>query len=79
MKIYTQREALKIFNNYISKGGIAQHLDDGVLGIGDWVCYGEGLKTCVIKEVCLNEWSSGQTIRLYNKMPKKYRKILETI
>lgn len=53
-------------------------LDEGVLGSGNWLLfdYSGRLKFIVIKEVYLNEWSSAHTIRKYNKIPKKYEKIL---
>lgn len=79
MKIYSYKDAQKIIDRYISKGGEAIQTEEGVLGIGNWICFGGGLKTCIITEVYLNEWSGGQTIRLYNKMPKKYQKKLETV
>ena len=37
------------------------------------------LKSAVIKEVYLNEWSSAYSIRLYNKLPKKYEKVIELL
>lgn len=40
---------------------------------------GDRLKTAIIKEVYLNEWSSGATIRLYKKIPAKYARIVEMI
>ncbi len=43
------------------------------------ILFGEGLKTTIINEVYLNCWSSGHTIRVYNKMPKKYEEILKNI
>lgn len=40
---------------------------------------GDKLKTAIIKEVYLNEYSSGATIRLYNKIPAKYARVIEMI
>lgn len=40
---------------------------------------GNGCKTAVIKEIGLNEWSSAYTIRLYNKMPAKYARVIELL
>ena len=56
-----------------SEGAEATQLNEGCLGLGDWVLAAPNKKTVIIKEVFLNEWASGQTIRLYNKTPKKYR------
>lgn len=62
---------------YIEKGGEAITLVEGGLGLGMVICFGEHLKTTIIKEVALNEWSSGHTVRMYNKMPKKYEDMLQ--
>lgn len=35
------------------------------------------LKTYVIREVAINEWSSGHKVRGYNRMPEKYRALLD--
>lgn len=31
----------------------------------------------IYEEIALNEWSSGQSIRAYNRMPEKYRVMIE--
>lgn len=64
---------------YTVKGGQIFQISEGCLGLGDLVLFDPRgrMKTYVIREVYLNEQSSGQTIRGYNKMPGKYRKMLE--
>lgn len=47
-------------------------LQEGSLGYGVMVLKCDGFKTAIIQERYLNCWSSGHTIRLYNKTPKKY-------
>ena len=47
-------------------------LREGTLGYGNMVLMCDGFKTAIIQERYLNCWSSGHTIRLYNKTPKKY-------
>lgn len=47
-------------------------LQEGTLGYGNMVLMCDGFKTAIIQERYLNCWSSGHTIRLYNKTPKKY-------
>jgi hypothetical protein len=55
-------------------------LEEGVLGLGTILLHSaEGKKTIVIKEFFISAWSSGHSIRRYNKMPKKYVKLLEKI
>lgn len=76
MTLYTLSACQELMNHYINKGGEVITLEEGCLGLGEVICYGEGLKTTIIKEVYLNEWSSGHTIRMYNKTPKKYENLL---
>lgn len=78
-KIYSLETCEKLINTYIKKGGKVVTLQEGVLGLGVVLCFGDSLKTSIIKEVYLNEWSSGHTIRMYNIMPAKYNKMLEKL
>ena len=62
---------------YISRNGQVHTIQEGGVGLGLVICYGPGLKTTIIREVYLNGWSSGHTITMYNKTPKKYLKYIE--
>lgn len=64
---------------YVSHNGHARTIQEGVLGLGLVICYGPGLKTTIIREVYLNEGSSGHTITLYNRTPKKYLKYVDPV
>lgn len=77
--LYTISSTQKLIDEYLSEGGEIFQMRDGVLGLGDFVLYDMGgkLKTYVVHEIALNEWSSGQSIRAYNKMPEKYRAMIE--
>ena len=77
--MYTLGACEEVINRYINAGGEVLTLEEGVLGLGLVVCFGESLKTCIIQERYLNEWSSGHTIRFYNKMPKKYAAMIENL
>lgn len=77
--MYTLGACEDIINQYIDAGGEVYTIEEGVLGLGLVVCFGEGLKTCIIQERYLNEWSSGHTIRFYNKMPQKYAAMIENM
>lgn len=77
MKYYDLESCEKLIDNYIEKGGEVVTLQEGCLGLGLIVCYGHNLKTTVIKEIPINEWSSVHKIRMYNKMPKKYEDMIE--
>lgn len=65
-----------LVSSYIKKGGEVIAVKEGVLGYGFMIMLGEGLKTAIVKEIALNEWSSAHTIRMYNKTPKMYQKMI---
>ena len=75
--LYALEAVEQTVNNWIEAGGEISTVEEGVLGWGLTICHGEGLRTAIIKEVPLNEWSSAHTIRIYNKMPKKYQAMLD--
>ena len=77
MTYYTLEACEKLIDQYAEQDGIIDIIDEGVLGLGLRICHGDGLKTAVIREVPRNEWTSWHTIRMYNKMPKKYAKMIE--
>lgn len=77
MTLYTCSAVQNLINIYLEKGGEVLQIEEGGVGYGFIILIGEGLKTTIIKEVYLNEWSSAHTIRKYNKCPKKYEKIIE--
>lgn len=77
--LYTISSTQKLIYDYLDAGGEIFQIREGVLGLGDFVLYdmGGNLKTYIVNEIPLNEWSSGQSIRAYNKMPEKYRAMIE--
>jgi hypothetical protein len=77
MKTYSCTQVQKLFNKYVEKCGEVLELEEGVLGYGTTICFGDGLKTAVIKEQFVNEWSSTHTVRFYNNMPQKYASMIE--
>ena len=70
------REVYDLINRYEEAGGKAVCLDDGCLLDGTiFLIDATGkLKQFIIKEIFLNEWSSGYKIKSYIKrnIPKKY-------
>ena len=72
-------------NNLISKytkvGGEVVTIEEGVLGLGTLLLchHDKHFKTFIIKEIFLNEWSSGNTVRGYKKCPQKYIKYAEQL
>ena len=77
MTLYTLEVCENLIRKYYENDGYCITIEDGSLGIGTVLCFGEGLKTTVIHEKFLNEWSSAHSIRKYNKAPQKYQKIID--
>ena len=77
MKLYSFKAAEKLINKYLEiEDNQVIQTEEGCLGIGNWICTAPNKKTAIITEVFINEWSSGQQIKMYNKTPKKYINIL---
>lgn len=72
--VYSCESISKLIEDYESKGGHIVTIQEGTLGYGKLILFGDGLKTTIVQEVALNEWSSAHTIRMYNKTPEKYNK-----
>lgn len=78
-KLYTTAAVQSLIDFYTGRGGEVIQVDEGGVGLGTVVCIADGLKSAVINEVYLNEWSSGHTVTLYKKLPKKYAKMMEEV
>lgn len=77
MNYYTLEACEKLIDLYAEQDGVIDEIEEGILGLGLRICHVDGLKTAVIREVPRNEWTSWHTIRMYNRMPKKYAKMIE--
>lgn len=78
MSLYETKEVNKLIDKYLDKDGDFYVISDGcLLDYGLAICTGYNLKTCIIKERYLNEWSSAYSVRFYNEMPSKYKKLIE--
>jgi hypothetical protein len=76
MKLYNYQSVDKLINEYLERNGQAHQYNEGCLGSGSWILL--GLSKCfVIKEVYINEWSSGHKVTRYNILPKKYQQIFD--
>lgn len=78
MILYTCTSIDNFISKYIEKGGKAYCTDEGVLTSGDWILFDTRgkLKSCIIKEVYVNDYSSAQSLRKYRKLPEKYAKMI---
>ena len=77
MKLYSCSAIDNLIKQYNDVGGTAYEIEEGTLGYGLTVCVANGYKCAVIKEVPLNEWSSGHKVRFYNELPQKYANRIE--
>lgn len=79
MRYYTLTQTQKLIDKYLAKNGEVHIIDEGSLVYGLIIATAENCKSAVIKEVFINEWSSLQSIILYNKLPKKYQTLINNI
>lgn len=77
MTVYSCSAVSTLIDTYYNKGGECVQIEEGVLGYGKLILFGDGLKTTIIEEKPYNEWNSGHTIRMYNKCPKKYQNYIQ--
>lgn len=73
---YNYKQVDALIAKYAERDGNCLQLNEGVLGSGDWILYGPGLKTTIIKEHYTNNTGTYHTVRMYNKAPKKYQHII---
>lgn len=80
MTYYDCGQVQNLIDRYTKEGGQTFQMREGILGYGDLMLYDESgkLRTFIVHEVFQSCWSSVHTIRGYNKMPKKYRNMLDT-
>lgn len=78
MVLYAYTSIDEFIIRYIKKGGQAYCIDEGVLASGDWILFDKRgkLKSCIIKEVYISDYSSGQSLRKYRRLPEKYAKMI---
>lgn len=67
--LYTTSSVGRLIAEYLDAGGQMLQMREGVLGHGDVLLYDDAgkLKTYVIREVAINEWSSG-----HKTVPKNF-------
>ena len=79
--LYTPTSTEEFICNMGEKGWDCIQLNEGGLGIGDWVLVAptERHWNFVIREKYLNAWSSAQTIRRCRKLSQKVLKEIEKV
>lgn len=76
---WTCDDISRLINLYGENGGNIWEIEEGCLGYGLTILTGDKLKTAVIQEYYINEWSSGHKVRFYNKIPKKYQDMIDNL
>lgn len=81
MNIYSYRDVEDFINSLINDGYDCFCVEEGVLSIGNWICLSNDPKkwNFETKEVYLNEWCSGQTLRKFKKLSKRQEALLDAV
>lgn len=64
-----------LITRYSEAGGFVYTIEGSLLD--NHILMGKGLKTFIVREQYLNEWSSANQIITYQKLPKKYAKVCD--
>ena len=73
----TNEQISALIDRYLGYDGMVYTIE-GTLN-DNYILNAEGKKTVIIKEHYLNEWSSCNVIKRYNKCPKKYEKVMDLL
>ena len=78
MNNYSLKQCEELIDKYVNEfQGECTVLEEGCLGLGKIILHNaEGKKSILITEYFINHWTSGHSIRMYNKLPKKYLKLI---
>lgn len=78
MTNYSLKGCEELINTYVhSYKGEISTIEEGCLGLGTVLLHSAiGKKSIIIKEFFINSWNSGHSIKMYNKLPKKYQKYI---
>lgn len=77
MKLYTSGAIQQLADYYMENGGEVFEVEEGALGWGLTLMVRDGWKSAVVRETYINEWSSAHTVRMYERLPKKYQKFID--
>lgn len=76
--LYSYRAVDKLIADAVEIYGAEVYTLEGSL-LDNYIITGEKIKTYIVKEIYLNEWSSAYNVRSYNKIPEKYQKVIDLI
>lgn len=75
-KLYGCNAIRDLVHKYIENDGDYRTIEEGCLGWGKLILFGDGLKTTIVTEVYVNTQTSGHTVRMYEKCPKCYEQYI---
>lgn len=75
LRSVTQKQISALAERYYQAGGMVYTIE-GTLN-DNYIMSAPGKKTTIIREQYLNNWSSCNVIRMYNRCPMKYRQIMD--
>lgn len=78
-KVYTIKATEEVIEKLLAMNYTIESINEGCLGLGDMVLEPPvgGLNYYIIREVYINPWSSGQSIRTCKKLSKAVLRELE--
>lgn len=81
MKLYSCTAVDDGLNNLTNMGYDCIQVSEGILGCGHWICVApdDNHYHFEFKEVPINEWSSGHTVRKFSKLSKRQMQMIECI
>lgn len=81
MRTFSLKYVEDIIDRYVNEyEGEVLQIEEGGVGLGTLLLHsGVGAKTILITEVYLNEWSSTHKMRMYNEIPKKYKRLTDEL
>lgn len=81
MRTFSLKYVQDIIDRYVNEyEGEVLQIEEGGVGLGTLLLHGGvGAKTILITEVYLNCWSSTHKMRMYNEIPKKYKRLTDEL
>lgn len=76
--LYSMRAIDNLIRDAVEIYGAEVYALEGSL-LDNYIIAGDKIKTYIVKEVYLNEWSSAYNVRSYNEIPEKYQKVIDLI
>lgn len=76
--LYTNAAVQNLVKQYAEDQNSRIYVIGGCL-LDGYILTAPGFKTVIIKDVYIDCWSSAQSIRMYNKTPAKYERVIDLL